>query len=212
MGWALKQGVSFCIADGQVIFLKLAEDRYVRPAAALNARFLDWLDAKGSGDAPPPKSVQKDLLEWRDAPSAFPAPCFHAAATDALAIPNTVVLAAAPVAATALLRARLEVAIRPLNRVVEGRQHPISRTPASNCDREHASRFLAARAWLPMKRRCLPDSLALFDHLAKRGCRPTLLLGVVPEPFAAHCWVQHGGTVLNDRLDIVSRFTPILVV
>lgn len=211
MGWTLKPGVSFCIADRQLIFLKLDEDRYVRPGPALNTRAFDWLATGGADDAPPPEALRNSLLEWADGPSPFPAPAMHAPATEALAIPRTAQFGTAPAAAAALLRARLEVVTRPLARILETRQ---LRTPAPRVRApmtDDASRFGGARAWLPMKRRCLPDSLALFDHLTARGHRPTLLFGVVPEPFAAHCWVQHDGTLLNDSLDTISRFTPILV-
>ena len=39
-----------------------------------------------------------------------------------------------------------------------------------------------------------------------------LVFAVMTRPFAAHCWVQLDETVLNDRLDHVRKFTPILVV
>lgn len=211
MGWTLKPGVSFCVADHQLIFLKLDEDRYVRPGAALNTGAIDWLATGGANDTPPPEALRNSLLERTDGPSPFPAPAMHAPATEALVIPRIAQVGTAPAAAAALIRARLEVVTRPLARILETRERrtaaPRVRAPMN----DDASRFGGARAWLPMKRRCLPDSLALFDHLTARGHRPRLLFGVVPEPFAAHCWVQHDGTILNDSLDTISRFTPILV-
>jgi hypothetical protein len=60
--------------------------------------------------------------------------------------------------------------------------------------------------------RCLPRSIALAMCLARRGCRSHVVLGVKLAPFAAHCWVQAGDAVLNDELEEVLRYTPILVV
>jgi len=38
------------------------------------------------------------------------------------------------------------------------------------------------------------------------------VIGIRPDPFLAHCWVQHKGLVLNDDIDNVRTFTPILVI
>lgn len=59
--------------------------------------------------------------------------------------------------------------------------------------------------------RCLTHSLALATSLARIGMRPHLVIGVQALPFTAHCWVQNGDAVLNDSLEEVVRFTPILV-
>jgi hypothetical protein len=32
------------------------------------------------------------------------------------------------------------------------------------------------------------------------------------DPFAAHCWLQSGEVLLNDRLDRIESFTPVCVV
>jgi hypothetical protein len=75
-----------------------------------------------------------------------------------------------------------------------------------------ARQFLATRRLAPAAPRCLPDSLALLDHLARRGLGGELVFGVKLNPFSAHCWVQRGDLVLNDALDHVTLHTPILVV
>ncbi len=58
---------------------------------------------------------------------------------------------------------------------------------------------------------CLFNSLALIEFLARHDCYPNLVLGVRARPFAAHCWVQLDDTVLNDGVEHVSRYTPIMV-
>jgi hypothetical protein len=59
---------------------------------------------------------------------------------------------------------------------------------------------------------CLFDSLALLNFLAKYDLFPTWVFGVQSEPFAAHCWVQQNEVLLNDTVDRVSLYTPILAI
>ena len=49
---------------------------------------------------------------------------------------------------------------------------------------------------LPHDPRCLTTSLVLTALLARRGIRATLVIGVRPDPFAAHAWVEHRGRPL----------------
>jgi hypothetical protein len=53
--------------------------------------------------------------------------------------------------------------------------------------------------------------MAAFRAAIRRGIEVNLVVGVAI-PFAAHCWVQHADMVLNDSVDIVSRYEPILVI
>lgn len=72
------------------------------------------------------------------------------------------------------------------------------------------SRFFAAkRALVPLRRGCVPDSLALMRFLWRRGYDADLLFGVRLDPFAAHCWVQCLDQVLSDSLSNVADFTPV---
>lgn len=74
-----------------------------------------------------------------------------------------------------------------------------------------AHRFAVHRAWLPAPPACLPDSLALHAVLCQAGIAAQLCIGVRDRPFAAHCWVQAGPTLLNDLSETVAELTPILV-
>lgn len=59
---------------------------------------------------------------------------------------------------------------------------------------------------------CLVDSVTLMHFLAHYAIRPMWVLGVATGPFVAHSWVQLGETLLNDTIEHVSQFVPILVV
>ena len=69
--------------------------------------------------------------------------------------------------------------------------------------------FAKARLYVPARRRCVPDSLALMCSLWRSGHDADLYFGVRLAPFAAHCWVQRDDLLLSDPLDIVREFTPV---
>jgi Transglutaminase-like superfamily len=58
--------------------------------------------------------------------------------------------------------------------------------------------------------RCLLDSLTLSEFLRRQGIDSTFVLGVKTRPFESHCWIQCGGTVVNDTYENVASFVPLL--
>jgi hypothetical protein len=70
--------------------------------------------------------------------------------------------------------------------------------------------FKELRPWYPRAYLCLFDSLALLEFLASYRAFPRIVFGVVADPFQAHCWLQEGDVVINDSLERVCRYTPIL--
>ena len=60
--------------------------------------------------------------------------------------------------------------------------------------------------------RCLTRSLAARLLFLLYRCDAALVIGVRAGPFAAHCWVERHGCVMNDDLAEVLAFTPILAV
>ncbi|WP_448659188.1 lasso peptide biosynthesis B2 protein [Sphingomonas sp. CJ99] len=107
---------------------------------------------------------------------------------------------------------RAELRATPLHRLLAR----IARTQRRG--RAGSESELASLAWhytalcrlLPVRPRCLPDSLALLRLARRQGHDPRLVFGVQPAPFAAHCWLQSGPLVLTDRIGHVRRFTPLL--
>jgi hypothetical protein len=80
-----------------------------------------------------------------------------------------------------------------------------------------AHQLVATFAWLrpfffTAKDACLFEGLALGKFLASYGVHPRWVFGVQTRPFAAHCWLQQDGVVLNDAVEYVSRYTPIMMV
>ncbi len=114
-------------------------------------------------------------------------------------------------AALSILLARLAVRTLPFRTLIAlagggGRGDPPSR---GRLVVRHAS-WLAARRWLPFRKNCLPDSLALLLFLRWTGAPGRLVIGVTGRPFTAHCWVVSNDVVVNEPAEDVRRFTPIL--
>jgi hypothetical protein len=68
------------------------------------------------------------------------------------------------------------------------------------------------RSCYPRPYVCLFDSICLLDFLAQYALFPRLVFGVNAEPFQAHCWLQEDRMVLNDTVERVSAYTPIMSV
>lgn len=66
------------------------------------------------------------------------------------------------------------------------------------------------RYYLPVDH-CLIRALALYRHAQQRGHDARLVFGVQLHPFSAHSWVEQDDLILDDRVDHVRRFKPILV-
>lgn len=77
---------------------------------------------------------------------------------------------------------------------------------------EIASALSTTALIIPTRDRCLVRSIAFLQMALSRRVDAHLVFGVSVDPFAAHCWVQSGDHVLNDRYERVRAFTPILCV
>jgi hypothetical protein len=101
-----------------------------------------------------------------------------------------------------------------VDRVIDRKRRRGQRPEQFNTDRARVliSIFCRLRPFHNRQFLCLFDSLALLNFLARYEIFPTWVFGVQSEPFAAHCWVQHNDILLNDTLDGVSAYTPLLAV
>ena len=89
--------------------------------------------------------------------------------------------------------------------------------PAIDSDSPHAlqllvTQFAKFRVWFYTARdACLLDSLVMTSVLRWHNVDARLHIGVAVMPFSAHAWVQVGSCVLDDSVDHVCGYTPILV-
>jgi len=216
MFWRLMPHASACIASGKLFVLDARQDRYFQVPQRAAAPMRDWLEQDHPCAAPdevrtlfersgilrpgdaPPTNV---LAERADIPASLSAP-----ATTQMAPPRPIRLAST-IAAT-----WLELRARPLWTILSNRalRQPVAARGNPEAIAAEAAMYERLRRFTPIARNCLLDSLALDGWLARHGLRATLVFGVTAIPFAAHCWLQTSDVILNDSVDHVSRFTPIL--
>lgn len=115
----------------------------------------------------------------------------------------------------ATIKASWSLRRQPIHRIVcnvAERHGRINKPDSKNVDRlrKLTSIFHGLRPYYPRGYLCRFDSLALIEFLAGYEQYPIWVFGVKSQPFGAHCWVQDGSCVLNDSVDYVSRFTPIM--
>jgi hypothetical protein len=119
-----------------------------------------------------------------------------------------------------VLRVRISLSNRPMSeivkRVADARSATGVRVKHDKHDAEllkrHLDAFTRERDNIVVRNKCLRTSLELTDYLSRRGFFPRIVFGVKADPFHAHCWVDLSGTLLNDEIDIIGRFKPILIV
>lgn len=111
-----------------------------------------------------------------------------------------------------LVRAQRDLRRKPLAEILASfsLSRPAPEDAQERYVRSAAAAFARARHYVSGIDKCLSRGVAMRRFLAGRGCEAQLVIGVTL-PFAAHCWVQRGSTVLTDPLDVVTPYEPILV-
>lgn len=77
---------------------------------------------------------------------------------------------------------------------------------------EAVRQFERLRPWLAPPGECLLRSYHLRAFLRARGLDALWVFGVRTWPFSAHCWLQAGATALDDDLERLVAYQPILAV
>jgi hypothetical protein len=223
MNHHLSPEMSFCFIGAGAVMLDLKADRYYRldrrHAAALRAIAGGECDAHLDARA---SLVARGLIRLGDGPPATPVSAPRATASvierRPFRRPDTQDCSVSPVelfvhrfmAGQLLGRLGLFRTAR-YYRGRRDRSHDQQGGLLRSQDRAAAlaASFADRRRFFPAKRRCVPDSLALAAILWRRACAAEVFFGVRLDPFAAHCWVQHGDLLLSDPLDSVAEFTPV---
>jgi len=214
MSNGLRAGLSFGVADGRAIFLDVIADRYFCYPTELNTQFLGLVDGK------PIDSVDPRLQKLFDAPHSTPLvpTAIEPISGEALAVPGArwhvrpfLVALFYMGLAQFWLKKGLATCLARLERHHHLRDYgwqTVPRVPLSTL----IQAFDATRILVTAQDQCLSRSIALSLFLAAFGYRTDLVIGVRPRPFAAHCWVQAKGRVLNDSADTVRAYVPVRVV
>lgn len=97
----------------------------------------------------------------------------------------------------------------------------ISRAQAGRTDRQRAPdpeviaaarTFQRARVWSPVGGACFSRSYLMLTFLRRLGLDADWVIGVRTWPFMAHCWLQSGDVALDEDVERITAYTPILVV
>jgi hypothetical protein len=216
-------GLHFCIANGRTALLDVTHDRYLAlpepldlafqalvmgtDAAPIEASSIDnlieqgvLLRSEGATSLTAPAPLERPTASLLDTPLdelIDPWLFTHAYISQRHAVKRSDALC---------LPAIVKAIIDDLNGVGTARELRANRRAL------RALRSYLATRWLISTRdQCLVQSATLFHFLARYGWRPQFVIAVRMAPFAAHAWLQDGKSVLNDRLDHVLPYTPILV-
>jgi hypothetical protein len=228
--YVLARHVFVCVQGEHVVFLDVRKDRYFALEAARTAGLRSlvpgWPVAEDA-DAAAPSGVVSVLLNkgilttdpqtGKSAEATVAQPVRGDLTADVLERKRIGPLQFAKFVSAAV-RARLLLKYRTLETVVERVRFRAerARTRVGFSETELPALVTAFATLRPFffaaKDACLFDALSLSEFLAGYGLFPNWVFGVQSRPFAAHCWLQLDGVVLNDTIDHVQRYTPIMVV
>lgn len=215
---------------GRAIVLDLERDRYfaLGPEAAKAAQALiepniksadggaippatiSALVAKGVlTDLPPPTGPTKRNRSEASAPTATLWPSSHLA--DAGRSVNFGVFCGI---FCALIAVCIALKVLPFRKTIGwiANTTPRSQIRRGKTEQDLLDEYFLVRPWFPVKPICRVDALALCLYLRRNGQSADLVFGVRLEPFIAHCWVQRGICVINEPHEVVSEYSPIMLV
>jgi len=237
--YALASHVFVCLQDEHVVLLDVRNDRYFALEAAktrgLEVMVRGW-PVRAEGTATSLKELsnsgvietlsERGLLTngrpaGKDAtPIQCEMPIAEIDADDTAQTPRIGLLHIVRFSFAAIA-AHLSLKYLPFERVIRQaqwrRMHARAKFGASGLDQARAQTLIAVFSWLrpfffTAKDACLFEALALSRFLASHGIYPQWVFGVQARPFSAHCWLQHEGIVLNDTVEHIGQYTPIMLV
>lgn len=222
MGFQLRVGVSYCEVSERLLFLDTVADRYFCLQAEVEHAFRSLIAEKSTDYAGRQKLASLIdtglLIETADAGVPFPFRPVQQASLSLLDTPDQSVSGARVASALAyILTARYRLRRSRLDSILKNldlKKIPWPRNNIVDLDemRTVAIAFERTSLFLQSHGKCLSRSIALARFLAAHGLPAQLVIAVKLRPFAAHCWVQSGRWLLNDRIDTVRNFTPILAI
>lgn len=212
----LREDVFMAQADGLMIFLDLGGDRYFALSSEVSARLRSVIDANGEG-------AEEDIVRRLRQARAIAGPQHvgrRFAPTQTHEPRREVEIGrcgrlAAMAAAACRWRAERVLRRRHLADIIRRRNQErlgaIEQEPDQEAIVKAACAFAAARALRGARNACLKEALALLYYLGPRARAADWVFAVKGAPFAAHCWIQLGDIVLNDSVENVCAYTPIMV-
>lgn len=221
MGYVLREGTTFCRIGERIVFLDIPSDRYfcLTPPAERSFRQLVDDGLPQPGEPHLSRFLSQGLLIATPEP-VRPQACLLTQIPEISILDKATHLPVPIPAAGALIQlvsVRLRLRLMGLGRTLSWITRHKTRLPVEGQGRQTSldqlmASFVAAARLTSISDDCLAHSLAVAVKMIGHGIIPEIVLGVKLGPFAAHCWVQHEASLVNDRFDVVRNFTPIAVI
>ncbi|HYX46421.1 MAG TPA: lasso peptide biosynthesis B2 protein [Sphingomicrobium sp.] len=211
----LREQLHWCDCGGRTVFLDVRADRYFCLAGPTNEAFLRL--ARGrieEGDSARLKGlIDRGLLVDDPDCGMIPAPCTAEPASSDLIASRRRLL---PFLGVLVSELRAMWMIRHLAFADLLRTAAAGKAVRPPSDPVRCARMIAAAAasvalLTGATDRCLVRALAVHWICRRRGLRSSLVFGVRLNPFAAHCWVQVGASVIVGEFEQARLYTPIMV-
>lgn len=212
--WSLGADVHAVVIDRDVVFLSIVADRYdCLPDAAAEL----VLDRSSRRMTAAPEMAEALLSAGLLAPEG--------AAEPAKPIPAMPCRSDLPRIARRmrgrdlgdLVASSLDIAVayrgRSLAQIIAAARRSRPAGGDASIDRaEIVARYHAWVPYAPVSGKCLLRSFMLLRALHRAGHTADWVFGVATWPFRAHCWLQMGDVVLDDTVERVRAYEPILAV
>ncbi|MDR6709300.1 hypothetical protein J2X73_003689 [Novosphingobium sp. 1748] len=223
MGYCLGKKWSFCVPEDQVVLMDIENNAYVMLPPSLGASFerLRKQEPLDCGDVSYLEAlVRAGIIEQQEAEGSI-THCSLPVAPERgfdeqdLASWSVRDMALAILALGKTRHALHQCSFAEILAEIRDAKCRADATVAGSEDRrarEIASAFYRMNAYVTRYDQCLLRSLAMIRCLLANRVPADLMFGVATRPFRAHCWVQHRDLVLNDTLEGIRNYTPILVI
>jgi len=219
----LSKHTFFCFADNHYVFLDLQNDEYTCLGRTQSEEFEDMLrDGLDENSTIVQTLLEKGLFVTDETNGKQPVPQAVDSVSGSILTGSTEkerppvrpihfvrFFAACGLASWDLRFNSIEHTVRRVEQRKAARQRAGAESKEANII-ELFKVFQRLRPYYPRAYLCLFDSLALVHFLAPFGVYPEWVYGVKLEPWAAHCWVQSDNLVVNDIVDNVNGYTPIM--
>lgn len=213
--WRLPDHVHAAAVDDDLVFLDVSRDAYhclPRGAAACEIAEGGAALRITSPELAADLSAAGLVQPWHVEAPPLPRRAARAPARSALKLsypPPT--WSDAPEIAAAVLHVAVAYRARGLSRIV-GRKPPLARRRPAPALEETLDRFHRWVPFAPVSGKCLLRAFMLRRVLHRSGHPHDWVFGVTLWPFKAHCWLQADGLVLDDTVENVAAYRPIMVV